>query len=59
MEWQGWLLLFAVTAGTALVWYRIDRNKGGPSRCCGCGRCDRTGVCVLSGKPVKKGGGKP
>lgn len=56
MEWQGWLLLAAVAAGTALVWYLVNRRRGGPSHCMGCGKCDRTGVCVLTGEKV--GGGR-
>lgn len=54
MTWYGCLLLIFVVAATAAAWVLVHRGKGGPSRCMGCGKCDRTGVCVLSGKPVRK-----
>lgn len=56
MAWYGWLILTAVVAATGTLWYLVNRDKGGPSHCMGCGKCDRTGVCVLNGKPVGKGG---
>lgn len=54
MTWYGCLILLAVVAVTATLWVLVNRKKGGPSRCMGCGKCDRTGVCVLNGQPVRK-----
>lgn len=48
----GWLLLTAAIGLAAWLQYSIHKHIQGPSRCMGCGKCDHTGVCVLTGKPV-------
>lgn len=48
----GWILLFAVVGGAAWLQYVIHKNIQGPSNCMGCGKCDKTGICVLTGEPV-------
>jgi len=52
MAFWGWLLLIALIAGAAWLQYIINKNIQGPSHCMGCGKCDKTGVCILTGKPV-------
>lgn len=52
MPAAGWILL-AVIAALVGVWqYVIHKYIQGPSNCIGCGKCDKTGVCILTGKPV-------
>ena len=48
------MLLILVLSATTAAWVLVHRDKGGPSRCMGCGKCDKSGVCVLSGKQVRK-----
>ena len=48
----GWLLLIAAVGGAAFLQYIINRGVKGPSHCMGCGKCDKTGVCILTGEPV-------
>lgn len=52
MPLLGWLLLIAALGGAAWLQYIIGKSVQGPSNCMGCGKCDETGVCVLTGKPV-------
>ena len=54
MTWFGWLLLIVVFSGMGTLWYLVNRGTGGPSHCMGCGKCDHTGVCILTGEPVRK-----
>lgn len=51
MEWYGWLILVVFVWGTATLWYLVNRGRSGPAQCMGCGKCDRTGKCVLREKP--------
>lgn len=48
----GWILIIAVVAGATWLNYIVHRDIQGPSHCMGCGKCDKTGVCVLTGEPV-------
>ena len=48
----GWILIAAAVGGAAWLQYVIHKNIQGPSNCMGCGKCDKTGVCVLTGEPV-------
>lgn len=52
MVMLGWLLLIAAVGGAAWLQYIINKGVKGPSHCMGCGKCDKTGVCVLTGEPV-------
>lgn len=52
MVWYGWPLLIAVFSAAAYLHSRIQQGANGPSRCMGCGKCDHTGVCVLTNQPV-------
>lgn len=51
-----WLILVPVMGITVALWVLVNRGRRGPSRCMGCGKCDKAGVCVLTGKAV---GGQP
>ena len=51
-----YLILIPVVAATAALWALVNRDRRGPGRCIGCGKCDKTGICILPGKPL--GGGK-
>ena len=51
-----YLILSPVGAATAALWALVNRDRRGPGRCIGCGKCDKTGICILTGKPL--GGGK-
>lgn len=44
---MGWLILAIVFGVTTYFWVMVNRDKGGPSHCMGCGKCDKDGVCVL------------
>lgn len=48
----GWVLLLVVVGGAAWLQYVIHKSIQGPSHCMGCGKCDKTGVCILTGEPV-------
>ena len=48
----GWMLLIAAVCGAAWLQYTIHKLIQGPSHCMGCGKCDKTGVCILTGEPV-------
>lgn len=48
----GWILLAAAVGGAAWLQYTISKGVHGPAHCMGCGKCDKTGVCVLTGEPV-------
>ena len=48
----GWMLLIAAVCGAAWLQYTIPKHIPGPSHCMGCGKCDKTGVCILTGEPV-------
>ena len=48
----GWMLLIAAVCGAAWLQYTIHKHIQGPSYCMGCGKCDKTGVCILTGEPV-------
>lgn len=48
----GWIFLIAVVGGGAWLQYIIHKHIQGPSHCMGCGKCDNTGICVLTGEPV-------
>ena len=52
MTWPAWVFLIGAVAVGAWVQYRIHKEIRGPSNCMGCGKCDKTGVCVLTGEPV-------
>lgn len=52
MSIWGWILLGAVVGGGAWLEYSIHKHIQGPSHCMGCGQCDKTGVCILTGEPV-------
>lgn len=53
MPLAGWVLLGAIAAAAG-VWQAIlHRYTHGPSHCMGCGKCDETGVCILTGEPVR------
>lgn len=47
-----WILLIAAVGGAAFLHYIVNRDAKGPSHCMGCGKCDKTGVCILTGEPV-------
>lgn len=47
-----WILLIAAVGGAAFFHYYINKSATGPSHCMGCGKCDKTGVCILTGEPV-------
>ena len=47
-----WILLTAAVGGAAFFHYYINKGATGPSHCMGCGKCDKTGVCILTGEPV-------
>lgn len=64
MPLMGWVLLIGIGAAVALWEYALSKGTRGPSRCIGCGKCDRDGICILTGKPVgprrtKPGGEHP
>ena len=48
----GWMLLITAVCGAAWLQYTIHKHIPGPSHCMGCGKCDKTGVCILTGEPV-------
>ena len=48
----GWIFLAGLVAGAAWLQYTIHKHIQGPSHCMGCGKCDKTGVCILTGEPV-------
>ena len=48
----GWILILGTVGGAAGLQYIIYKNIQGPSHCMGCGKCDKTGVCILTGQPV-------
>lgn len=48
----GWILLAAAVGGAACLQYVIHKHIQGPSNCMGCGKCGKTGVCILTGEPV-------
>nr|WP_325178941.1 hypothetical protein [uncultured Oscillibacter sp.] len=48
----GWILLAAAVGSAAWLQYTIHKHIQGPSNCMGCGKCDKTGVCVLTGEAV-------
>ena len=52
MSVLGWILIAVVIGVAAFLQYVIHKNIQGPSNCMGCGKCDKTGICVLTGKPV-------
>lgn len=52
MSVWGWVLILAAVGAAAWLQYRIQKQIQGPSHCMGCGKCDKTGICVLTGKPV-------
>lgn len=55
MPLMGWVLLLAVFAAVGVGNYVLHKGTNGPSHCMGCGKCDKTGVCILTGKPVGPG----
>ena len=55
----GWILLIVAVGGAAWLQYAISKRIQGPSHCMGCGKCDKTGICVLTGQPVGPGRKKP
>lgn len=52
MTLLGWGGLLAVIAAAAWLQYTIYKNIQGPAHCMGCGKCSKTGVCILTGEPV-------
>jgi len=52
MTLLGWFVLIAIIGGAAWMQYIISKDIQGPSHCMGCGKCDKTGVCILTGKPI-------
>ena len=52
MPLAGWILLGVVAAVVSIWQYILHKYTHGPSNCMGCGKCDQTGVCILTGKPV-------
>ncbi len=59
MAMMGWLLLLVAVGGAAWLQYSIHKQIQGPSNCMGCGKCDKTGFCILTGKPVGPRAKKP
>lgn len=55
MSIWGWILILVVVGVAAGLQYYIHKEIQGPSHCMGCGQCDKTGVCVLTGEPVGPG----
>ena len=56
MTWFGWVALVLILGGTAWLWSKMYPKDGGATHCCGCGKCARTGECVMvkGKKTVKK-----
>ena len=52
--WYQWLILGLILAGTCAVCWILYGNKGGTTRCIGCGKCLADGQCILQ-KRGKKG----
>lgn len=48
----GWLLIIVVVVGAAWLHYIVHRDIQGPSHCIGCGKCDKTGICILTGERI-------
>ncbi len=46
------LLLMAVLAVAGFFGYRILGQQTGPGHCMGCGKCEKDGICILTGKPL-------
>ncbi len=55
MPLLGWVLLIAVAVIVGVGQYFMHKGTNGPSHCMGCGKCDKTGVCILTNKPVGPG----
>ena len=45
--WYQWLILGLILAGTCAVCWILYGNKGGTTRCIGCGKCLADGQCIL------------
>lgn len=56
--WYQWLILGLILAGTCAVCWILYGNKGGTTRCIGCGKCLTDGQCILQkrGKKEKTAG---
>lgn len=54
MEGLAYFLVAAALIVATVVWALVYRDCRGPVNCIGCGRCDRDGICILTGKPVGK-----
>ncbi len=52
MLWLKVFIIVVVLSGVFAVWYILNRERRGPVHCMGCGKCDKTGVCILTGEPV-------
>ena len=47
-------LVVSVLAGVGVVWAKVNDPRNGVVSCCGCGKCARTGECVMVQKKVAK-----
>ena len=52
MSVLGWFLLIGAVGVAAWLQYTIHKQIQGPANCMGCGKCDKTGVCILTGEPA-------
>lgn len=43
-----WLILISILVITTVIWALVNSGGSGPAHCMGCGKCDRTGSCVLN-----------
>ena len=50
-----WVFLAALILVVALLHGYVEQFRRGPSHCMGCGKCDETGVCILTNRPVGRG----